>query len=163
MLAGMALRRDTPKSKAWADKRTPLNRGKSLDRAAGPARGGPMRHRSPTMAAYYRDVRAPFVADLMASVPCCEAPALFVLHGVPDPLPHCTPGPLDPHERRRRGQGGSLENRTNILAICAGHHDRCTLAAPGSPEHLAHLVAFEGDDGWEALGARRGERKQRPA
>jgi hypothetical protein len=159
MLAGMALRRDTPKSKAWADRRTPLPRGKSLDRGAGLARGGPMRHRSPTMDAYYAQVRRPLV-ERMTTTSACEAPLLFALHRVDDPLPHCA-GPLDVHERRRRSQGGSLETPENLLVLCRQHHDWVGLH--DAEAHAVCLVAHQGDPGYESLGARRGERKQRPA
>lgn len=123
----------------------PLPRGDSLKR------GGPLRYRSVKTAAMYRDERVPFVRDLMAQVTRCEAPLAYRQANVPDPLPHCW-GPLEPHERRRRSQQGSLTNRLNVLAICAAHHQRCTDATPGSPEHVAQLVAFRGDPEWEALG-----------
>lgn len=122
--------------------------------------GTTLRPRSPKLAGYYRDVRAPLVADLVERVGACQAPFLFALAAEDDPLPRCS-GPLDVHERRRRSQNGSLENEDNLVVVCRSHHDRCTDAARGDVEHRARLVVFEGDAGWDALAARRGERAQR--
>lgn len=144
--------RDTAKARAFQQRRR-----KPLPRGAGPARtgtlprGGPLRQRSDKTAAFYRDERVPFVRDLMARVTWCQAPVAYRLALVDDPLPHCS-GPLDPHERRRRSQLGSLVNPENVMVICRGHHDVATVAGHDSAEHKARIVTFEGDDGWDRLG-----------
>lgn len=163
--------RDPGKARAWRARSKPLDRAGRLTVNASrydPARrqrGSTLRERSPDLDVYYRMVRAPLVARLLAArraLACaCEAPALFVLAGVDDPVAGCAPF-LDVHERRRRAQTGSLECAANLLVLCRAHHDEAGVAGRGSCYHQAGIVMFAGDDGYEALGARRGERKQRP-
>lgn len=158
--------RDPGKARAWRARSKRLDRAGRLTVNPGrydPARrgrGSTLRERSPDLDVYYRMVRAPLAARLLAGG-ACQAPALFVLAGVDDPVEHCARF-LDVHERRRRAQTGSLECPANLLVLCRAHHDEATVAGRGSCYHQAGIVAFEGDPGYEALGARRGERKQRP-
>lgn len=142
-------------------------RSKPLQRGSGPARTASLTNqrrsalpaRSATYAAYYRDVRVRIVRDLVARVGACQFPTLLTLAGEDDAV-GCG-GPLTVHERRRRGQNGSLEHPDNLVVACARHNDHAANVGRGSAEHRARLVVFEGDAGYDALGARRGERKQR--
>lgn len=167
------LRRQTPAEvDAWRRRSKPLTRSGGLPSggrlSVDPVRydqgrrinGSTLRGRSPTLAAYYADVRVRTVRDLIGRVGACQAPMLYQLAGETDPLPRCG-GPLDVHERRSRGRGGSLEHPDNLTVVCRAHHDRCGVAGRDTAEHHAGLVSFEGDPGYETLGARRGERKQR--
>lgn len=151
---------------AWRAKSKPLTRGPGPtvdpDRYDQQRRrnGSTLRPRAEHVAGYYRDVRRPLVADLIRRIGVCQAPTLFALTGEDDPLPRCA-GPLDVHERRRRSQGGSLENDDNLLVVCRAHNQGAADSHRGDSYHLAGLVVFEGDDGYDTLGARRGERRQR--
>lgn len=155
------MERDPVKARAWQQRSGPLVVDPARYDSARRARGSTLRQRSAAFDAYYAAVRRPAVAALLSPEARCAAPGLFAGAGVVDPVARCG-GVLDVHERRRRGQGGSLERPANLVVLCRVHHDGATAAGRGSAYHRAGLVAVEGDAGWAALGAARGERKQRP-
>lgn len=97
MKRGGPLRRDTPKSKAWAN--------------------APRKRIPPRSAKVIADLprRAVERAAVLAPGAVC------VLRGVSG-AGTCF-GPLTPHHRRKAGQGGAYD-RTNLVAMCAHHNDR---------------------------------------
>lgn len=155
------MRRQSPEEVArWRARSKPLQRGPGPTRTASLTnRRSALPARSKAYADYYRDVRVPIVRDSVDDVGACQFPMLLDLAGEDDAV-GCG-GPLTVHERRRRGQNGSLEHPDNLVVACARHNDHAANVGRGSAEHRAGLVVFEGDAGYDALGARRGERKQR--
>lgn len=149
---------------AWRARSKPLKRGSgpTVKAADYPAdnrrRNSTLNQRSATLSAYYRHVRAPLVARIIAESRGCEA-----YRRIPaDELPCPCWGPLDVHERRRRSASGSLSNLLNLVTICRRHHDLATNCKRGDVWHRHGLVVLRGDPEYQALRAPRRERLSTP-
>lgn len=73
----------------------------------------PLKPRSAKRAKYYREVRIPLVQKILSDHPWCQAGQL-----IEDPDHQCQGRSMDVHERKKRSQGGSLEDPHNLLAVC---------------------------------------------
>jgi hypothetical protein len=152
---------DPAKIAAWRARSKPLGRGAPLvvvpERydANRRRKGTTLRDRSPDLADYYRRVRGPLVAQLIAESRGCEA----ALRIPPAELPGRCHGPLTVHERRRRSDSGSLENRANLVVACLAHNSAMADCARGDVWHRHGLVVLRGDPEYQALRARPRERK----
>lgn len=64
----------------------------------------------------------------------------------------CGKRPHDPHHRREMGMGGAYANPENVMAVCRPHHDQ--IHAETDWSRAQGYLVFEGDPGYEELGAR---------
>jgi len=91
-----------------------MKRGKPLKRT-------PLAKRSKKMADKYKE-RVPLVKRLLKERPWCEACPVFAQH---DQLAVYIRKPsVDIHELKRRSQGGSILEESNLLAVCRDCHRR---------------------------------------
>lgn len=119
----------------------------------------PIKARSAKRARLMRNERVPLVKEMLASRPLC---ALYVEM---EHAPHATTGPTYKaclgyadciHERRKRGQGGSMLNRDNLRPLCSPCNN--AIESDADIARFAHevgLVVKRGDPGWAELGADR--------
>lgn len=68
-----------------------------------------MRYRSKKMARVYRQARIPLVDELLAEGVICAWPG-------------CSQTATDPDEIVPRGRGGSITDKTNVVAMCHFHN-----------------------------------------
>lgn len=94
-----------------------MKRGKPLKRT-------PLKKRSKKTEELYKK-RVPLVKRLLSERPWCEACPVFALH---DKVTVYIRKPsVDIHELKRRSQGGSILNESNLLAVCRECHTRIGL------------------------------------
>lgn len=159
------------KAQAWRARSKPLGRSAGLNGGKGLQSAGPLKARSGKTAKFYREQRAPHVAELIAAVRCCEIAVAAVRAGVP--VGACS-GALTVHERRKRSQGGSLLgvvpapgspvgvwHGRNTVVACWGHNGWVE-DHPAEARRFGATVS-PGDPEWELLAAPRGERKTSPS
>jgi hypothetical protein len=91
-----------------------LQPSKPLERRTGLARTGRLKARSAKTAKFYREVRAPLVARLLAERPRCEARI------------GCSGASADVHEIVSRARGGSLVDEANLACVCRDCHTYLT-------------------------------------
>lgn len=99
-----------------------------------------MRHRSKKKEAEYR-VRRPLVARLLEERPWCEACPVFATHD--GKVVYNRQRSVDIHEIKRRSQGGSILDESNLLAVCRDCHRRI-----GNYPELAFSLGLA-KRGWE--------------
>lgn len=80
-----------------------------------------MKHRSDKKEAEYR-IRRPLVKRLLEERPWCEACPVFAKHDGKVTYSR-NPG-HDVHELKRRSQGGSILDESNLLVVCRPCHRR---------------------------------------
>lgn len=91
-----------------------MKRGKPLKRT-------PLAKRSEKMQSKYKE-RVPLVKRLLKERPWCEACPVFAVH---DNLAVYIRRPsVDIHELKRRSQGGSILDESNLIAVCRQCHRR---------------------------------------
>lgn len=92
-----------------------------MERKKGLKRSGPLRPRSKKTEKKYRE-RRPLVERLLKERPWCQACAVFAKH---DGLATYVARPsVDIHELKRRSQGGSILDESNLMAVCRPCHRR---------------------------------------
>lgn len=99
-------------------------------------RRSPIRRRSKKREAYYRDTRRPLVEKMLKGTPVCEAGPVIWVAGYDS---KCQRVAVDVHERKRRSQGGSLEDPVNLMRVCRLCHGWID-AHPAVSYHLGLLV-----------------------
>lgn len=110
-----------------------MKRGKPLKRT-------PLAKRSKKMSKKYEE-RVPLVKRLLKERPWCEACPVFASH---DQLAVYVRRPsVDIHELKRRSQGGSILEESNLLAVCRECHGRI-----GNSPQLAFDLGLS-IHGWE--------------
>lgn len=140
-------------------KRTPLKRTKGLSRGEGLKRGDSqlkrtqIKGRSDKRAKFMRETRAPAVAELREQGITCKVSPILEAAGLGGY--GCTGLVTGLHERRKRSSGGSLINPCNLIPACSW----CNGLIEDEPELIrtytgTSLVVREGDEEWDALGAR---------
>jgi hypothetical protein len=116
-----------------------MKRGKPLKRT-GSLKRTPLAKRSKKTEKVY-EVRRPLVKRLLAERPWCEACPVFAQH---DGLIAYKRNPsVDIHELKRRSQGGSILEESNLLAVCRQCHRRI-----GEQPQLAFDLGLS-RHGWE--------------
>jgi hypothetical protein len=115
-------------------RRTPLKRGDSQ------LKRSPLNNRSKKMSDKYVERRS-LVKELLSEQPYCEACLIFaVKDGKPGVVG--VNHSMDIHELINRSQGGSILQRTNLLAVCRLCHTRITVS-PKEAELLGlHLESW---------------------
>lgn len=103
-----------------------------------------------------RNERVPLVKEMLADNPPCalgvaatSSPTVAAVRSIAG----CRGRADCVHERRKRGQGGSMTNRANLAVLCAP----CNTLIENDADvaRLAHevgLVVRRGDPEWEELG-----------
>ena len=110
-----------------------MKRGKPLKRT-------PLAKRSKKMQDKYKE-RVPLVKRLLKERPWCEACPVFAAH---DKLAVYIRRPsVDIHELKRRSQGGSILDESNLMAVCRECHRRI-----GNSPQLAFDLGLS-IHGWE--------------
>lgn len=116
----------------------PLLPGKPIARAR-----SRLNQRSAKTARVYREERVPLVKEMLDEDPYCEMARR--IRTVDPTWRSCTLYAIGLHELRKRSQGGSITDRSNVLRTCGPCNswveDRPTLA------HQAGLVIRAGDPG----------------
>ena len=102
-----------------------------------------MRARSVKRARFYRTERVPLVVEMLAESPWCELGDR--IWRVAPRWRGCTREAIGLHELRKRGQGGSLTDRANLLRCCGP----CNSWVEDHPNlaHEAGLVLWAGETG----------------
>lgn len=91
-----------------------MKRGKPLKRT-------PLARRSKKMQNIYKE-RVPLVKKLLKERPWCEACPVFASHD--EKVAYVRRPSVDIHELKRRSQGGSILEESNLLAVCRECHRR---------------------------------------
>jgi len=127
------LRRDTEKSREWANKRSSL------------------RKRSKGRQEFMKDVRVPMIQELVEAGHRCEIGPLLQKHGL-DGWRDCRGCIEGLHELRKRSAGGSLVNPDNLIPSC----NPCNGWVEDNPEEalILGLVLREGDPLFDLMGKR---------
>ena len=125
------LKRKTPlKSKKGLDRGKPLKRGDSQLKRTELKRGDkPMAQRSEKTAKRYREERVPFVKNILAERPKCQACPVWAAFDNRASFIH-RPS-VDVHEILGRGRSGGVHGDAwldpeNVLAVCRPCHTRLT-------------------------------------
>lgn len=127
------IRRDTEKSREWANKRTRL------------------KPRSSKRSNFMKDVRIPMIEELVEAGARCEIGPVLIKTGLSGGT-NCRGRIEGLHELRKRSAGGSLVNPDNLVPAC----NPCNTWVEDNPDdaHVLGLVLRDGDEGYEELGAR---------
>ena len=110
-----------------------MKRGKPLKRT-------PLSPRSKKRQSLYKE-RVPLVKRLLLERPWCEACPVFALHD--KRVTYIRNHSCDIHELKRRSQGGSILEESNLLAVCRPCHRRI-----GENPQLAFDLGLS-KHGWE--------------
>lgn len=114
-------------------RRTPLHRKTPLVAKTRLLRRTGLRPRSKKTERTYRTERRPLVAEILAERPWCE------IRFDAD----CTGRSTCVHEKRKRSQGGSLTDRSNLMASCA--HCNSVIEDHPVEAHERGFVIWRGD------------------
>lgn len=111
----------------------------------------PIKQRSKKRAKLMKDERVPLIEEMIEAGYSCELGVILVEAGFE---PGCIGQIQGIHERRKRSSGGSLTNRSNLMAAC----NLCNGYLEDHPEVRdatgTLLVVREGDPEWHQLGIR---------
>jgi len=102
-----------------------------------------------------KDDRVPLVESMIEDERGCEVGAILHAAGF---SAGCTGQISGLHERRKRSAGGSLINRTNLLASCTLCNDYIEDHPEVKDATGTMLVVREGDPEWHQLGSRNDDR-----